>query len=191
MRHACPRRVRPLRAGGAPSIPSPRVLEYTAFSRGHAREQALSATQNNQKGESIPQTGALGSRILLAEDNRSVADSMAMVLELHGHEVRTVEDGESALKLAQSPYSPHMVLIDIGLPGIDGYEVARRLRASTSPESHLLVAITGYGQASDRARALEAGFDHYLVKPVNAMDLLDLLDAWLPSDVGRVPVNRL
>jgi len=144
----------------------------------------VSATQKDQKGDSTPNPSVSSLRILLAEDNRSVADSMAMVLELHGHEVRTVDDGQAALDLALSSYSPHMVLLDIGLPSLDGYEVARRLRSRTSPGAHLLVAISGYGQESDRARALEAGFDHYLVKPVNAMELQDLLTAWLPSDAG-------
>ena len=115
-------------------------------------------------------------RVLVVDDNRDSVETMALLLHLWGHEVRTAYDGPSALALA-AEYRPDVVLLDIGLPGMNGYEVAKRLREIPGLEKSVLVAVTGYGQESDRQRARKAGFDRHLVKPVEPTALQDLLAA--------------
>jgi len=112
-------------------------------------------------------------RIVVIDDNVDAAESLAMLLRLKGHEVHVAYDGPAGVELALKA-APDCVLVDIGLPGIDGYEVAKRLRARDR-DGLLLVALTGYGQAEDRARSEQAGFDHHLVKPVAQNVLEDLL----------------
>jgi PAS domain S-box-containing protein len=112
-------------------------------------------------------------QVLVVEDHKDSADSLAMLLTLWGHDVRTAHDGRSGLKAAQS-YRPHIVFLDIGLPGLDGYEVARRLRGEFGQQMRL-VALTGYGQDDDRRRAQAAGFDAHLVKPADPDVLQHLL----------------
>jgi CheY-like chemotaxis protein len=114
-----------------------------------------------------------GLRILVVDDNRDAADSLALLLRLWGHEVRTSYDGPTGLKEAGS-YFPQLVFLDIGLPGLDGYEVARRLRGELGGELRL-VAMTGYGQEEDRRRSREAGFDLHLVKPVDTNCLQEVV----------------
>jgi signal transduction histidine kinase/CheY-like chemotaxis protein len=113
-------------------------------------------------------------RILVVDDNVDAADSLAMVLRLHGHDVQLVHDGYAALDAAAT-FAPQVVLLDIGLPGINGYEVARKLRGSENGQRPLLVAISGYGQEEDRQRSFEVGFDHHLIKPVSPATLEKLL----------------
>jgi PAS domain S-box-containing protein len=113
-------------------------------------------------------------RVLVVDDNADAVASLALLLRLAGHEVRTAGDGPAALELAPR-FRPEAVLLDIGLPGMDGYEVARRLRALPELKDVLLMALTGYGQEEDRRRAREAGFDHYLTKPVEPAALQRLL----------------
>ena len=120
-------------------------------------------------------------RVLVVDDNQDVADSLTIILRQQGHEVRAAHDGLAALKLAQG-YKPQVVLLDIGLPGLDGYEVARRLRALPELQGALLIALTGYGQPEARRTALSAGFDVHLVKPVDPQTLTDLM--------GRAPAAR-
>ena len=105
-------------------------------------------------------------RVLVVDDNEDTAESMAMLVGMLGHEVKTEHDGLSALHTA-SKYRPDVILLDIGLPGLNGYEVAARIRQQPSLESMVLIAITGYGHESDRQLGLKAGIDHYLVKPVD------------------------
>ncbi len=113
-------------------------------------------------------------RLLVVDDNRDVAQSLAMLLEVAGHEVIVAHDGPEALAAAERT-RPQVVLLDITLPGMDGYEVARRLRRLTALERALLVALTGWGQHDDRCRSLEAGFDEHLLKPVSLATLQRLL----------------
>ena len=115
-----------------------------------------------------------GRRILVVDDNKDSADSLAMLLQVLGHEVRTAYSGPNAVKVALA-FVPELVLLDIGMPGMDGYEVARRLRGEAILQKTLLVAQTGWGQEEDRFRALQAGFDHHLVKPVELTALQTLL----------------
>jgi len=113
-------------------------------------------------------------RILVVDDNVDAADSLAMLFTIAGHDARVAYSSEVALELA-TEYRPDFVLLDIGLPGMDGYEVARRLRQRSELENLRLIALTGYGQDTDRARSVEAGFDHHVVKPVEFESLSSLL----------------
>jgi signal transduction histidine kinase/ActR/RegA family two-component response regulator len=115
-------------------------------------------------------------RILVVDDNVDAADSLAMLLEMRGHHVRTAADGPRALEECRS-HPAEVVLLDIGLPGMDGYEVARRLKGTPEMASAVLIAITGYGQAEDVARSMDAGFDHHLVKPVEPESLAALFES--------------
>jgi two-component system CheB/CheR fusion protein len=112
-------------------------------------------------------------RILVADDNRDAADSLQRVLALYGHEVRVAYDGASAVSVG-SEFRPRVAILDIGMPGTNGYEVARALRKRQGG-GVTLVALTGWGQEADRRRAAEAGFDHHLVKPVDPNELNSLL----------------
>jgi PAS domain S-box-containing protein len=109
----------------------------------------------------------VGIRILVADDNRDAADTCAALLELSGHHVQTAYSGRQALELAED-FRPHAAFLDIGLPDLNGYELAKHIRGSGWGRRALLVAITGWGQSEDRRRAYEAGFDHHLAKPVAA-----------------------
>jgi two-component system, sensor histidine kinase len=120
-------------------------------------------------------TGARPARVLVVDDNVDAAASLAMVLESIGLPHRIVHDGASALREA-SDFAPQVVLLDIGMPGMDGYEVARQLRGQPATRDALLVAVTGWSQAQDRRRSREAGFDHHFAKPVDIDALTALLD---------------
>ncbi len=129
-------------------------------------------------------TTARASRILLVEDNHDAADMLARALRRHGHDVCVVHDGTAALETAPE-FRPHAILTDIGLPGMDGFEVARRLRREPNCASSLLVAISGYGQAEDRRMSREAGCDHHLIKPIQIDELIGLLDRASHADGDR------
>jgi CheY-like chemotaxis protein/two-component sensor histidine kinase len=109
-------------------------------------------------------------RILLADDNVDFANSLAALLAARGHDVRVARDGAEALRAA-ADFNPDFAFLDIGMPKVHGYEVARRLRSDPETSDCVLVAVTGWGQEDDRQRAREAGFDRHLVKPVNAGDI--------------------
>jgi CheY-like chemotaxis protein/two-component sensor histidine kinase len=113
-------------------------------------------------------------RVLIVDDNHDSARSLSMLLEMGGHEVRICHDGPSGLAEAEA-FCPEVVLLDIGLPSMDGFEVARQLRQRELSPRPLLVALTGYGQAEDVRRSREAGFDHHLVKPADPKALTALL----------------
>jgi PAS domain S-box-containing protein len=115
-------------------------------------------------------------RILVVDDNVDSADSLTMLLKYDGHQVQVAHDGPEALALALT-FRPQIVILDIGLPGMNGYEVGRRLRREPGGEQIALIALTGYGQAEDRKRSKEAGFDHHLTKPVDYDVLTALLDS--------------
>ena len=112
--------------------------------------------------------------VLVVDDNRDAAESLAMLLRTAGADVQVAHDGPTALAEFERS-EPHVVLLDIGMPGMDGYEVARRLREISRPDRVALVALTGWGQDEDRRRVREAGFDHHLVKPVDLASLQSLL----------------
>jgi two-component system CheB/CheR fusion protein len=119
-------------------------------------------------------------QILIADDNVDLAESFAELLRASGHQVDVVHDGEAALHMARTRV-PDIALLDIGMPKRDGYEVARQLRARPGLTSALLIALTGYGQADARDRALDAGFDAHLTKPVAPDDLSDFIASRLPE----------
>jgi PAS domain S-box-containing protein len=124
----------------------------------------------SRSGDEIP-----GRRILVVDDNVNAADSLGRLLSRSwGQEVRVAYDGPTALEVARS-FRPEVVLLDLGLPGMDGCEVARRLRGEPGSADALLVAVTGWGQESDREMSRAAGFDHHLVKPVEMEMLLEVL----------------
>ena len=116
-------------------------------------------------------------KILVVDDNRDAAESIATFFRMQGQTVQTVPDGLRALAAA-ADFVPDVVVLDIGLPLLDGYEVARRLRQLPSTRSALLLALTGYGQSQDRARAEAAGFDRHFVKPADPLALLAAIDTW-------------
>jgi PAS domain S-box-containing protein len=118
-------------------------------------------------------------RVLIVDDNDDAAETLAEALRQSGHDVRVAHDGPSALALAAG-YLPEVALLDIGLPVMDGYELARRLRAAL-PSPPFLVAITGYGQASDRQQAMDAGFDAHFVKPVSLPAIRGMLASRTPN----------
>jgi signal transduction histidine kinase/ActR/RegA family two-component response regulator len=122
----------------------------------------------------------ISSRVLVADDNRDAADSLAMILEMAGHDVRVVHDGLSAVSVAHS-FRPDAALLDIGMPQLNGYEVARALRKEPWGAGITLIALTGWGQESDRQKAMDAGFDRHLTKPIDP----DALETLLRSSLGR------
>jgi len=113
-------------------------------------------------------------RVLVVDDNVDLAMTLGMLLRASGHEIRIVHDGLAVLEAAID-HRPHAVLLDIGLPGLNGFEVAKQLRLQPALQNVVLVAMTGYGQESDRQLSLEAGFDHHLVKPANFGQVLQIL----------------
>jgi signal transduction histidine kinase/ActR/RegA family two-component response regulator len=114
-------------------------------------------------------------RVLVVDDNADAADTLGNVLKMAGHEVQCVYDGPSALAAAER-LCPDVILLDIGLPGMDGYEVARAVRADSACPVATLIAVTGYGQSADRVRSERAGFDLHLTKPVDPDRLQDVID---------------
>ena len=128
-------------------------------------ESPLSFVEIEVETQALPPLDK-GCRVLVVDDNVDLANSLAMLLEMSGHEVRIFHDGPSALEAALL-YRPDVVLLDIGLPGFDGFEVARRIRQQSALKNIVLVAMTGYARDTERQRSLEAGFDHHLVKPAD------------------------
>ena len=114
-------------------------------------------------------------RVLVVDDNVDAAETLAELLALKGHQTRAVTESRAALELVPT-FAPQVVLLDIGLPEIDGFQVARMLRQMASTRHALLVAVTGYGQPEDRQASNAAGFDHHLVKPVSLRQLEELID---------------
>jgi CheY-like chemotaxis protein len=168
----------PLRWGGVNSIGSGREFQnmprpYHGAGSPHEFVSPLSP----DRGEGSSAGGAVPGerrRVLVVDDNHDAADTLALLLELMGHEVRTAHDGLKALDVAEE-LRPDVVLLDIGLPQLNGYEVARRLRQQPWSRQTLLVALTGWGQAEDQLRSTEAGFDRHLVKPVDEAMLIRVL----------------
>lgn len=124
-------------------------------------------------------------RILVVDDNADAADSLGMLLEVRGDEVRIAYDGLEALD-AEADFRPEVVLLDIGMPKLSGYDVAKRIRQARG-NAVLIVAITGWGQEDDRQRARDAGFNHHFTKPVDFEMLLELIDRESPGTPARAP----
>jgi signal transduction histidine kinase/ActR/RegA family two-component response regulator len=135
--------------------------------------------------EQTPTSSVASVRILVVDDNRDSADTLGALLQMSGHSVEVAYDGVSSLAAADE-FQPEVVLLDIGMPDMDGYAVASRLRRRPGGDDTLLIAITGWGQPADKQRALEAGFDHHLTKPVEHSRLLSLLTR--PTNRTHKPV---
>jgi CheY-like chemotaxis protein len=122
-----------------------------------------------------PKARSNGLRVLVVDDNQDVAQTMGQLLQWFGFEVQLAYDGDAAIKLTSS-FRPDAVLLDIGLPVIDGYEIARRLRARPAGDQLIIIAASGYGQKEDQQRSLAAGCDRHLTKPIDPTQLTDLLN---------------
>jgi PAS domain S-box-containing protein len=136
----------------------------------------IAAPGENVQGKERPAAGVVpspGSRVLIADDNKDAADSLQRILAHYGYEVRVAYDGDAAVELGLA-FAPQIAVLDIGMPGANGYEVARKMRERYDKRV-TLVALTGWGQEGDRRRALDAGFDYHLTKPVDPSVLNDLL----------------
>ena len=155
-----PRRVRKKRVGHVQDGSGDTGHSFINFVAG--QRPGPSAEAGGERRE-VPGPGP-GHRLLVVDDNLDAALSLATLLRLQGHEVRVAYGGPDALGLLSS-YRPEMILLDIGMPGMDGYEVARRLRQEPGLEDVVLAALTGWGLQEDRRRSAEAGFNHHLVKP--------------------------
>jgi signal transduction histidine kinase/CheY-like chemotaxis protein len=154
------------------------IAQITAeAASGDAREQA---------------SGVEGTKcdLILADDNADALQSLAMLLEMEGHTVRVASDGIAALSLAQQRM-PDVMLLDIGMPGMNGYETATRVRELEGGEGVMLIALTGWGQPADRAQASEAGFDHHLTKPIDHDALAGLLSHLCSQPPRRRPELRV
>lgn len=136
----------------------------------------------SQPEQAVPAAGTL--RILVADDNADAAQTLCILLESLGHEVREAADGEAAVAAA-ADFDPQLVLLDIGMPRLNGYEACRLLRAQPGGAARTLVAITGWGQPQDVERAREAGFDRHLVKPVDLDQLLQVIAARLEGSAPQ------
>jgi CheY-like chemotaxis protein len=134
-------------------------------------QQAAPPSPAEHENQTIPSL-----RVLVIDDNRDAAASLAMLLETTGAEARVAHDGAQGV-IEYEKFRPLVVLLDIGMPGMDGYEVARRLRVLPAQPRACLVALTGWGQEEDRRRVREAGFDHHLVKPADILELQTLIAA--------------
>jgi PAS domain S-box-containing protein len=137
----------------------------------HAEAEALASNETEP-------TSGRRMRLLVVDDNREHTDSLALFLRMQGHQVRTAYDAASALTW-QVAFAPDAVLLDLGMPGVDGYEVCRRMRVADGGDGLVIVAITGWGQAEVRMRTAEAGFDAHVVKPVDPVALENLVDSLL------------
>jgi PAS domain S-box-containing protein len=157
--------------GGSISVESAGLGRGSAFT---VRLPLAAQSEGEARLSSHPTVGPPARlRIMVVDDNHDTATSAAMLLRAYGHDVETAYDGPAALELARS-FEPHAVLLDIGLPGMNGFEVAKSLR-SDGFEATTIVAVSGYGQAEDRVRSQEAGFDYHFVKPVDYSAVLAVL----------------
>jgi CheY-like chemotaxis protein len=158
------------------------TMEVFSEGPGHGSEfivalpcQVSDATHLRESTPASPTPSTLLRRkILVADDNRDAANALALLLRLAGHDVRVAHDGQAALALARE-FQPDCAVLDIGMPDLNGYEVARRLRHSAFGKHVRLIALTGWGQDDDKRRAHDAGFDHHLTKPVDRERLDALL----------------
>ncbi|MGH8217690.1 MAG: response regulator [Steroidobacteraceae bacterium] len=144
------------------------------FAPEHATRPVQEPAQTHANGQ--PPRERAGRRLLIVDDNRDALDSLAALMEMSGHEVHVATDGESALTVAER-CRPEVVLLDLGLPKLDGYEVARRLRQSPWGRAAMIIALTGWGQDEDRRRTRECGFDSHMVKPLDLDALLRVLES--------------
>ena len=171
------------------------VRQLVTMHGGTVRVDSLGAGEGSTFTVELPASGAAAApavaapeivaqpetalRILIVDDSVDSADALATMLRLNGHDVRTAYDGKGCLAVG-AEFEPNVILLDVGMPGIDGYETCRRLRQEEWGNYAHVIAVTGWGQPADRRRTADAGFDHHLVKPVDPADLRDLLARLVP-----------
>jgi PAS domain S-box-containing protein len=170
--------------GGSLAAHSPGVDHGSTFTL----RIPLSLPAESALGAARPAASQRKRRLLVADDNRDAADSLAEVLRLEGHEVTVAFDGQSALRAFHETH-PEAALLDIGMPGMNGYELATAIRASPAGAATLLIAITGWGQERDRTAASEAGFDFHYTKPVKLDELLRVVEN--PPKAARASAAEL
>ena len=141
---------------------------------------AVSGTPRSASAQTETAVAVQPLRVLLADDDRDGASTLSTLLELEGYEVRTVHGGQEALDTARE-FKPDVCLLDIGMPKITGYDAARRLRQRYGDDCPVLIAVTGWKQASDKILATLAGFDHHVAKPYEPSQLLNLLATLRPG----------
>jgi CheY-like chemotaxis protein len=169
--------------GGRVSARSPGLDQGSTFEVRLPLARVMSAAAA-RADDPVAATAPLGRRVVIADDNRDGADSLTMVVRAFGCEVRTAYDGAGAVHQVEA-FRPHIVFLDLGMPGMDGLEAARRIRALANGSATRLVALTGWGQERDRQLTSEAGFDAHVVKPADPFALRTLI-AGAPSD-GPAP----
>jgi CheY-like chemotaxis protein len=147
-------------------------------------QQAVTASAVDAVAVAVESALETGRRILLVDDNEDAAELLGEFLRSLGHVTRIAHDGPAALRVVEG-FPPDLALLDIGLPVMDGYELARRLRELPALAKVRLIAVTGYGQETDRLRSREAGFDAHLVKPVRLETLESLLHGLLEAGESR------
>jgi CheY-like chemotaxis protein len=203
------------RAQGGLGIGLTLVQRLVELHGGHVQVDSEGAHRGSEFTVTLPLNGAVkgdrhpkplagadaapvaGLRVLVVDDNADVARGTAMILELLGYAVREAHDGPTALNAADE-FNPDVVLLDLGLPQMDGYEVGRRLRSRSVGKALTLIAVSGYGQDDDRRRSVEAGFDHHCVKPFDPRMLAGLIrrsdegdgDGGRDREDGRLAVTR-
>jgi len=164
------------------------VVRLPVLPAGDAKAEGRGGAEDNLLADPVrPPVAASARRVLVVDDSVDAAESLAILLSLQGHDVRVAHDGPAALAAAAA-FHPEVVLLDIGLPGLDGYQVASRLRRRRRTARALLVALTGYGGEEDQHLAREAGFDHHLTKPVDPKAIYELLARSL--SLGTTPAPR-
>jgi CheY-like chemotaxis protein len=151
---------------------------------------SISAVQPELAPAPLPvSSDVYGRRVLVVDDNIDAAESTAAFLRLEGHEVKTVCDGNEALASVRV-FAPHVIVLDIGLPGIDGYAVARQLRERGDTSHALLIAVTGYGQKDDKQRAADSGFDYHFVKPTDPREIQRAIEQGRPVGRATLPGSQ-
>jgi PAS domain S-box-containing protein len=161
-------------------------VEIHSAGTGHGSEFVvrLPVSRSNRRGEQpsarLNRARSTRRRILVVDDNRDAAASLVMMLSLLGHDTRTAHDGLEAVELAEA-FRPDVILLDIGLPKLNGYDVCQRIRQNTWGQGMIIIAATGWGQDEDRRRSHEAGFDHHMVKPVDPTALDQILATARPA----------
>jgi CheY-like chemotaxis protein len=150
--------------GGRVTAVSPGPSEGSTFSVRLPLAEEFDASAPAPAAADATDANGRALRVLVVDDNADAAESLASLLELSGHQTRVANDGDQALRIAHE-FHPEIIFLDIGMPGKDGYEVARELRDAADTRDVVLVALTGWGAKDDRARSRQAGFDHHLTKP--------------------------
>jgi CheY-like chemotaxis protein len=159
---------------GSVAARSPGVGRGSEFAISLPRTRAVTDVHGGESADPSVTRANNQYRIVIVDDNRDAADSLAMLLEADGHIVEVGYDGAEGLKLA-SDSAPDVCILDIGLPDMTGYDLARRIRSTSSGRNMCLIAMTGWGQDEDKARSISAGFDYHLTKPVDPDAVSDLL----------------